>query len=264
MKHVIITGASRGLGEGIAYAFAQQDVTLYLIARSSLSKIAKKLDRSVNRTQTFKSDLSSITQIDKISDKIFDRILAEYEKAKEKPEFRKNPDFSVYLINNAGTVEPLGPLGKLNPRDIIYHYHLNLLAPIILANRFIKNLQDLPIKRKRILNITSGAASSVYYGWTCYGPSKAALDHFTKIASLEQISRTYPVEITAIAPGVLHTQMQEKIRHISEDDFPAKKRFLDLYEKNLLLNPLEVGLKIGHWLTGDKFNSGEITRIDKI
>ena len=70
---------------------------------------------------------------------------------------------------------------------------------------------DLGVAR-RVVNISSGAASSPYAGWSVYCASKAGLDHFTRCVGLEQRGQAFPVTCIALAPGVIDTGMQEVIR----------------------------------------------------
>src|SRR5690606_34916722 len=125
---------------------------------------------------------------------------------------------SFTLINNAGTVEPIGLIGTVEEMKIGQALAVNLTAPMILSNAFISVLESFQ-GRKRIVNISSGAGRNPYEGWGVYCTTKAGLDHFSRVVSLEQEKAKYPVDIISIAPGIIDTGMQETIRSSNADDF---------------------------------------------
>jgi hypothetical protein len=87
--------------------------------------------------------------------------------------------------------------------------------------------------------ISSGAARSVYEGWSAYGAGKAALDHWVRTAGAEQERRGGRVRILAVAPGVVETAMQAQIRATDAADFPEVQRFHELAERGELRAPEE-------------------------
>jgi benzil reductase ((S)-benzoin forming) len=161
----------------------------------------------------------------------------------------------ITLINNAGVVEPVKPLGKSNAEEIRSHININFVAPAILSNEFIKESSGINCK-KTIINISSGAAEKPYYGWSMYCSSKAALNMLTQAVGLEQGSVDDPVKIIAIAPGVIDTSMQEKIRNVDLDDFPMKPRFTKLYDDNKLVDPIVAAKQILETASSDSLING--------
>jgi NAD(P)-dependent dehydrogenase (short-subunit alcohol dehydrogenase family) len=103
-----------------------------------------------------------------------------------------------------------------------------------------------------LVNITSGAARSVYPGWSIYGATKAAVDHFTEIVAAEEPG----VVCHAVAPGVVDTDMQAQIRTHDEGTFPAVARFRELQRTGAWNSPAWVadhllGLLAGTLAPGD-------------
>lgn len=156
----------------------------------------------------------------------------------------------IFLINNAGALGFIKPIGKLNADTIIKNYTLNLIAPSILTNAFIAcyNTTDA---EKIIVNISSGAGKNPIDGWAFYCASKAGLDMFSRVVDSEQkIRSTQPQEsihkgfkIFSIAPGVVDTEMQMEIRKASKEDFSRIDDFIQYKTGNQLASPQIVSQK---------------------
>ena len=95
-----------------------------------------------------------------------------------------------------------------------------------------------------IINVSSGAASKVTDGWSLYGSSKAALDHASLHAAKEmELNGMTNTHIFSVAPGVVDTHMQAKIRAVSKQSFSMVDRFIDLHKTNALDTPEHVAQK---------------------
>lgn len=88
----------------------------------------------------------------------------------------------MLLVNNAAVLGPVG--SDFAMAEAARHYAINVLAPVALSQAFIAALADRAI-RKRILNISSGAAVKAFAGWSLYS-SKAALEQFGRCQAVEQ------------------------------------------------------------------------------
>lgn len=249
MKYFIITGTSSGLGEALATIVIEQKHRLFCISRRD--NINLKVSASEHGVDLFyyAFDLTNTREIESLMTEIFNSI-----DTKTLSE--------LVLINNAGVVEPVCPLGKCSVTDIQQHVSVNLTAPIALANEFIRLSNTLNIK-KSIINISSGAASNPYYGWSLYCSTKAALDMLTRTVGLEQGSLNNPVNIISIAPGVVDTHMQEVLRQTDQSDFPMKPRFEELHENNQLVDPLKVALEILSFIDTMPVSTGEVLDLRK-
>jgi len=156
----------------------------------------------------------------------------------------------VYLINNAGSLGFIKPIGKLDADTIIKNYTLNLIAPALLTNAFIKcyNATDA---EKVIVNISSGAARTPIDGWALYCSSKAGLDMFSRVVDAEQKVRAHhPLDnihkgfrIFSIAPGVVDTNMQVEIRSAAKENFSRLEDFIAYNKNNQLGNPKTISEK---------------------
>lgn len=145
----------------------------------------------------------------------------------------------IVLINNAGWIGPILPLGEQSDESIDTALGVNLVAPVILMNRFLKATKDFD-GRKVIVNISSGAASKAIASWSTYCAAKAGIDMVSRVAQLEHPD----VEVYAIAPGVVDTAMQAEIRTGSPEKFPDLSKFLNYHTNGDLVNPELVAQKI--------------------
>lgn len=139
------------------------------------------------------------------------------------------------MIHAAGTLTPIGFAGEVDATAYTSNVLLNSAAGQVLGHYFLAALSGREGTHDLIM-VTSGAASSVYAGWSAYGAGKAALDHWARHAGAEQKERG-GVRVSAIAPGVLDTAMQEEIRSTPERDFPSVDRFHDLHDEGDLVDP---------------------------
>jgi benzil reductase ((S)-benzoin forming) len=246
MNHIIITGHSKGLGEGITLALLDENHHIHGISRTDNQHLQRLAKAKGCQMDFYSCDLSHIDTIETVLQQVFNNIPVNAS--------------GVYLINNAGVINPIGPLQTLNPLEIDTHLRINLMAPIYLTHGFIKYTQQRNMQ-KRILNISSGAANNPYYGWSAYCTAKAGLDMLTRCVATEQEKQPYPVEIMSVAPGVIDTDMQTIIRDTTDEQFSLRKKFIDLKEKGQLIAPNLAGKKLVDLLFSRNFKSGDISDI---
>lgn len=152
------------------------------------------------------------------------------------------------LINNAGTVAPVGLAGTLAPEAIADAVALNVAAPLMLTDAL---LAATPAAAwRRILHVSSGAARSAYAGWSVYCATKAALDHHARAIAAEGQP---DVAIASVAPGVVDTDMQAAIRATPPARFPSHDRFVALHVQGGLSRPADVARQLVDYLLGDGF-----------
>lgn len=152
-----------------------------------------------------------------------------------------DPDRAVF-VHAAGTVNPTGFAGEVDDDAYSSNVILNSAAGQVLGHLFLKAVHGRDGVFDLVM-ISSGAATSVYPGWSSYGAGKAALDHWVRSVGAEQVERG-GVRVAAIAPGVVATDMQEELRNTPEHDFPKVDRFHSLYEDGVLSEPEEAADRI--------------------
>lgn len=189
-KTVIITGASRGIGEAAAEVFAEAGANVGLLARSSaaIDAIASRIGDTAMATTCDVSDFSSL------------------EAAIRAVEARFGP--TEVLINNAGAVEPISHLADADPDD------WGKIIDINLKGVFYGMRAVMPGMIKRgsgtILTVSSGAAHGPVEAWSHYCSSKAGAAMLTRCADKEAADKG--LRVMGLSPGTVATQMQKEIK----------------------------------------------------
>lgn len=235
-KLLIITGGNKGIGKGIVKAYKNDGYQIISISRS------KNTASFYNDIQQVSLDLSKTEKIEHAFNDLFKTIDLNTLKA-------------ITLINNSGTVGEITTLDNIPATDIENSFKLNTIAPFILASAFIKHTK-VGNFRKKIINISSGASTNPYYGWSTYCASKAAIDMLTKTVAVEQAQVKNGVFIISISPGVVDTAMQEKIRQSDEKDFKDVAKFIDYKQNGGLASAEQVGEEIYTIDHSDLYQSG--------
>jgi benzil reductase ((S)-benzoin forming) len=225
LNYYYITGTSRGIGKELAEQ---------LLENPSNKVIGMSRQKTIEHANYhhFYLDLTDTTAI-----------------ADFKFELHANAK-KIVLINNAGALGFIKPIGKLESDTIIKNYTLNLIAPSVLTNSFI-NCYNTVDAEKVIINISSGAGKNPIDGWAVYCASKAGVDMFSRVVDAEQKLRAeQPQEsihpgfhIYSIAPGVVDTAMQSEIRSANKEDFSRLEDFIAYKAKNELSSAKSVSQK---------------------
>jgi benzil reductase ((S)-benzoin forming) len=246
MKHIIVTGHSRGLGAGITRELLGTQHHIHGISRTDSLEIQKQAVANDFKFNFYGCDLSHSESISHVMEQVFYTI-----SGSEAPH-------GLYLINNAGIIHPIGPVETLSPEDMEMHLKVNLLAPMLLIREFIRHAEAYRVE-KRVISISSGAAVNPYHGLSMYCSGKAGLDMFTRNCALEQQYQSYPVEFMSVAPGVIDTDMQTAMRQVPEEKFKNKQKFVALKEKGELIAPEVAGRRLIDLLFSPEFETGGIT-----
>lgn len=197
-KNAIITGASQGIGEATARAFAEAGVNLFLIARNEkkLQDVSHELSKYDIKIACFSADLSDESAIKAVFSDISSQL-----------EAGKGIDI---LVNNAGIMSAK-PLAFIRTEDILSHFEINTFAVI----RCCQLASRLMIRNGTgsIINISSMLAEHGQQGQSIYAASKAAVDALTR--SLAQELASHHIRVNAIAPGIINTDL---IHDLSENE----------------------------------------------
>ncbi len=183
---VVVTGASRGLGERLANAAAARGARVALVARSAeaIGKLAAELGGDA-----YPCDLSDATGIERLARAI-------------------EADGPVdVLVNNAG-IDLAGRLTDVATDDVVQLFNVNLLAPVLLARAMLPAMIERG--RGQIVNISSLAGTNAIPGVTAYSASKAGLSHFSAVLRAEL--RGLPIGVTLVELGPFEGTMIESLR----------------------------------------------------
>ena len=191
-KTVIITGASRGIGKGIAEVFAQQGANIAFTYRSSDEK-AKSLEEelSVNgcKARGYKSDASDFDAAQKLAADVLEEF----------------GSIDV-LVNNAGITKD-GLLMRMSEDDFDSVMDINMKSVFNMTKAVLRPM--LKQRKGSIINMSSVVGVKGNAGQSNYSASKAAINGFTKSTALELGSRN--IRCNSIAPGFIETEMTEAL-----------------------------------------------------
>jgi benzil reductase ((S)-benzoin forming) len=217
---LLLTGGSAGIGHAIA-ATAPTATRVVDVSRSGCDLA----DRHVA------ADLADPASWGEVGDAIAEEIAA--------TDARR-----ITFVHAAGVLDPIGFAGEVDAESYTANVLLNSAAGQVLGHRFLDAVGARRGElRRELVVISSGAASSAYPGWSAYCAGKAALDHWVRAVGLEQRERG-GVVVCAIAPGVVDTGMQDRIREVDEHDFPRVERFRELHAGGELRDPDEVARQL--------------------
>jgi benzil reductase ((S)-benzoin forming) len=149
----------------------------------------------------------------------------------------------VVLVHAAATLEPIGFAGEVDPDAYQANVLLNSAAPQVIGDAFLRAMAGSPAAGV-LLQLSSGAGRTARAGWTSYGAGKAAVDHWVRHAGLEQDERGGRVRVLSVAPGVVETDMQAKIRSTRPEDFPQVDDFVALHRRGELAAPDDVARRL--------------------
>jgi benzil reductase ((S)-benzoin forming) len=169
----------------------------------------------------------------------------------------------VVFVHNAGTLEPMGFAGEVDPDAYTRQVLLDSASPQVLGDAFLRAAQGTEAPC-HLLMISSGAARSIYHGWSAYGAGKAAMDQWVRIAGSEQEQRGGRCRVLSVAPGVIATEMQRQIRAMSEVDFPEVEKFRALEADGILRDPDDVASDLWELLSRDLENGAVVDLRDVI
>lgn len=191
-KVAIITGASRGIGSGIAKVFAQHGANVAFTYSSSFESalaLENELSEMGIKAKGYKSNAADFNE----AQKLVDDVMAEF----------GNVDI---LINNAGITKD-NLLMRMSEEDFDKVIEINLKSVFNMT----KAVQKIMLKNRKgsIVNMSSVVGVKGNAGQANYAASKAGMIGFTKSVALELGSRN--IRCNAIAPGFIETEMTAKL-----------------------------------------------------
>lgn len=194
-----VSGASRGLGAGIARRFSERGVRLVLCSRSApvLPEGEGVLARSLDVR-----DEAGLAELVEEAEARFGAI--------------------DLWINNAGVLDPIDKLRDIELDAFREHVDVNLTGVFLGTRCYVRHLRRMT-RPGVLINVSSGAATKAYEGWAAYCAGKAAVERLTEVVALEE--RAIGLRAHAVAPGVVDTAMQRLIRETPEGRFPEAPRF---------------------------------------
>jgi short-subunit dehydrogenase len=206
-RRVLVTGASRGIGEELARAFARAGARVALVARSEepLKHLAAELGGVA-----FPADLLGRDAVAGLIERV-----------------EADGGGVDVLVNNAGLATP-GWFPQSSPDDVERVYRLNTVVPAELCRQAIPRMLDRG--GGHVVNVSSMAGTAAFPGLALYSSSKAGLSHLT--AGLRADLRGLPVGTTLVELGPVPTEMREEVGEYP----PVERSFQRFYRLRLLVD----------------------------
>lgn len=223
---IIVTGVSRGVGKAVAELYLEKGYEVIGLGRTNVLEH--------ENYSFFQLDLADSTAL-----KSFDL------------SWIKD---SVTLINNAGIIGNISRISDQVDWDLSDVLQVNTIAPMELAKKVYEKCASS--EDFTLVNISSGAANRAIPSWAAYCASKAALNMLSETFYLEEKEQNRNIKVYAVAPGVIDTDMQKKIRSTDPSEFSALQNFIDLKENDQLFSPEECADRLFSLL--NKSYSGEV------
>jgi NAD(P)-dependent dehydrogenase (short-subunit alcohol dehydrogenase family) len=196
-KVVVVTGASSGIGQATALAFANEGASVIGIGRNEKAMIdGLKVSDSVDGTiKPLLADLAESTQLERAVNEVIDS-------------FGKVD----VLVNCAGILRG-GNIETTTIEEWDKTMNINLRSVFMVTQRFVPQLLE---SKGSIVNVSSVAGTRAFPNVLSYCVSKAALDQFTRCLALELGPRG--VRVNAVNPGVVVTNLHKR-GGMSDEDY---------------------------------------------
>ncbi|MDX2001121.1 MAG: 3-oxoacyl-[acyl-carrier-protein] reductase [Chitinophagales bacterium] len=202
-KTALVTGASRGIGEGIARKFAEQGANVAFTFSSSVEK-AKSLETELSafgvKVKAYQSNAASYSETEQLVNKVLE-------------------EFSQIdiLVNNAGITRD-NLLLRMSEEQWDEVINTNLKSVFNFTKQISKSM--LRQKSGSIINVSSIVGVSGQAGQANYAASKAGIIGFTKSIADEFGSRN--IRCNAIAPGFIRTDMTAQLTEQQQHDYQSQ------------------------------------------
>jgi NAD(P)-dependent dehydrogenase (short-subunit alcohol dehydrogenase family) len=186
-KTALVTGASKGIGKGIALELARRgcDVAInYNADETGARQTAAEIEKLGRRAITVQGNVGRSSDVNAL----FDRVLGEFER------------LSI-LVNNAG-VQTWKPLLDLEEAEWDRVIDTNLKGNFLCTQRAGRHMKDH--RWGRIINIGSGCNKVAFPNLVDYTASKGGIEMFTKVAAAELGS--YGITVNCVAPGAIEIE----------------------------------------------------------
>ncbi|KAJ2964763.1 hypothetical protein NQZ79_g232 [Umbelopsis isabellina] len=238
-KVAIVTGGSRGIGEGIVKQFAEEGayvVVNYTSSSKQAEALVAEITTNGGKAIAVQADIGTIEGPQKIVDAAVNA-------------FGKID----ILVNNAG-VSGHSPLGTINQESFENIYNINVRGPLFLVQAAAPHLQE----HGRIINITSVAARLASPGITIYGSSKAALESMSRYWAAEFADKN--ITSNSINPGPVSTDMMNNF--LAKQTKEQSDALIEQLQSKALFKRMAIPVDVAtvasflassdsQWITGD-------------
>lgn len=234
-KIAIVTGGGRGIGKGIALAFAREGADLILVSRTmpEIEKTAAEVRELGRRGLPVEADVSNKIDVTNMVNRAIEQ-------------------FGVVdiLVNNAGIQGPIGPMTESDVNSWIRTVNTNLIGSYLCTRAVL----PIMIRRRKgkIINLSGGGSTYPRPYFTAYSASKAAVVRLTE--SLAEEVKDFNIQVNAIAPGAVNTRMLAQV--LGAGEAAGKKASAEAKRiKERGGTPLELPARLAVFLASSESNA---------
>jgi thioester reductase-like protein/NADP-dependent 3-hydroxy acid dehydrogenase YdfG len=226
-RHVIITGASSGIGRASALAVAERGATVFALARNAdaLDKLVAEIRANGGQAYAFTCDVTDSVSVEHTVKDILGRF-----------------DHVDYLVNNAGRSIRRS---VVNSTDRLHDYERVMAVNYFGAVRMVLAL--LPHWRERrfghVVNVSSAGVQARNPKYSSYLPSKAALDAFSDVVASETLSDH--ITFTNIHMPLVKTPMIAPSHRLNAVPAISPERAAAMVVRGLVEKPARIDTPVG-------------------
>jgi 3-oxoacyl-[acyl-carrier protein] reductase len=191
-KVAIVTGASKGIGAGIATALAAAGAAVvanYSSSKDAAARVVAEILTSGGKAIAVQADVTKAADVEGL----FDTTLEKFGKLD-------------VLVNNAG-IYKFGPLESITEKDFHHHFNSNVLSVFLTTQQAVKRFGP---QGGSVINIATAGVSQNPAWTSLYIATKSAVVAITRVLSKELGERK--IRVNAIAPGATVTEGAQKNR----------------------------------------------------
>jgi len=207
-KSIVVTGASSGMGKAIVELFAKEGANVIAVARRKerLESLADSLKDSGGKVVPFAGDVSDQDSVEKAIDlavKEFGRL--------------------DVLVNNAGIMDDMSPIGDVKNEKIDQVFQVNVFGPMYAMRKAVQVFLKQG-NGGNIINVASLGAMRTVAG-AVYNASKAAMISLTKNTAFMYLPNG--IRCNAIAPGGIATEISTSMGMPNMEGYGRVKKILE-------------------------------------
>ena len=196
-KVAIVTGASKGIGAGIAKQLAAAGAAVavnYASSREGADKVVAEITAKGGKAVAVHGDVAKKADVKKI----FEATLASFGRLD-------------ILVNNAGVFR-FDPVEAVTEAEFHREFDINVLGMILAIQEAVKHFGA---DGGSVINLTSLASTSAFPASVVYSATKAAIDSLTRVLAAELGPKK--IRVNAIAPGVTVTEGYEALGELTKN-----------------------------------------------
>ena len=238
----VVTGASSGIGRGVAVRLAESGYDLALVGRDRdrLGEVASAVRAQGREVAEIPADLADAD--------------ADATSAIVEPAVALGGGIDVVV--NCAAVIAVEPFEQVSASEFDRHWNVNLRAPFMLTQACLPWLRRSA--NPSVINVSSASARLVRRGQSLYGTTKAALEHLTRILAAELAADG--IRVNAIAPGPVDTPIHASW---SADPDEARRWLVD----QVPLGRIGTVDDVAGWVVwlvspGASWTTGAVVRVD--